>query len=100
MDVGTTIKQFRKKIGVNQQELADKSNITQAYLSQIENNKKDPNLSTLAAIADSLGVPLPILFFSSVSESDVPEHKKEAYAIMAPAINEMISSLFLNGNAN
>lgn len=100
MDVGRVIKDFRKRRGVNQHQLADMSNITQAYLSQIENNKKDPNLSTLKDICDALGVPVPVLFISAVSESDVPEQKKEAYSIMAPVIKKMMSSLFLNENAN
>jgi len=100
MDVGAVIKQFRKKLGINQLELASKSDITQAYLSQIENNKKDPNLSTLKSICRALEIPLPILFFSSISEGDVPDEKKEAYLIMAPAMKEMISSLFLNKYVN
>ena len=100
MEVGTTIKSFRKKLGISQEQLAEISNITQAYLSQIENNKKDPNLSTLKAVCDALNIPISVLFLSSISEDDVPEGKKEAYQIMAPAMKEMITSLFSTSYAD
>lgn len=64
MDLGETIKSIRKQKGLKQNEFAQLCNITQAYLSQIENNLKEPNLSTLRVISNNLGIPLPILFFS------------------------------------
>lgn len=62
MDLGQTIKSIRKQKGLKQNQFAELCEITQAYLSQIENNLKEPNLSTLKVISDKLETPLPILF--------------------------------------
>ena len=95
MDIGKVIKSIRKDKGLNQIELATNVEITQAYLSLIEKNKKEPNLSTLKKISNELDVPLPILFFLSLDEEDIPEKKKEAFNMIFPSVNSFIESLFL-----
>ena len=66
MDLGTAIRNIRKQRGQTQIEFASSCGITQTYLSQIENNSKEPNLSILKKISENLEVPLPILFFQDV----------------------------------
>lgn len=77
MDLGKTITSLRKKRNLKQNELADKCGITQAYLSHIENNKKEPHISTLKQISAALDIPLPIIFFLSMDDKDVTADKKE-----------------------
>ena len=52
------IRVFRKWRGMTGSELADKAGISQPYLSDIENGKRDGTLQTLVAIADALEVDL------------------------------------------
>jgi len=94
MNLGKSIQSARKKLKISQGELADASGITQAYLSQIENNKKEPNLSTLKKISETLNIPLPILFFSSLSSEDIPDDKKEAFSLINNSLNNLITSIF------
>ena len=47
-----------------------KKPISQSYLSQIENNQKEPNISTLKLISNQLQVAVPILFFLALDEAD------------------------------
>ena len=96
MDLGTTIKKIRQQKGVRQNSLAELSGITPTYLSQIESNQKEPNLSTLRAISEQLGMPLPILFFLSLDAEDVIPEKQIAYNHLAPSIKAMISEFFIN----
>jgi len=77
MNLGKTISDLRKKKNLKQFELAEKCNITQAYLSHIENNNKEPHISTLREISKALDIPLPIIFFLSMDEEDVSPDKKE-----------------------
>lgn len=56
------IKQYRIKNKLTQKELAHKINISQNYLSELENNKWDIKLSTLCEIADNLNVSPKSLF--------------------------------------
>lgn len=95
MNLGNTIKRVRKKKNIKQIELSNKCNISLTYLSQIENNKKEPALSTLREISNYLNIPLPILFFISLSEDDIPSEKREAYKFLYPSINNLITDIFV-----
>ena len=95
MDLGEAIKTRRKKLGLSQGDLAKLCQITQPYLSMIEKNKKEPNLSTIKILSEKLDIPLPVLFFTSLEESDIPESKRQAYGIIENSINSLIDSIFL-----
>jgi transcriptional regulator with XRE-family HTH domain len=95
MKLGDTLSGLREARGLKQREVAEKSKITQAYLSQIENNRKEPNMSTLRAISEILEVPVPVIFFLSMEQNDFPEKKKEAFAIISPLIKSLINDLFI-----
>jgi len=79
---------------MTQSELAVACGITQTYLSQIENNTKEPNLSTLKEIGNNLEVPLPILFFLSLEEQDLLSSKAEAFRTLSPSVNKLINDYF------
>lgn len=90
MNLGSIIKNIRKTKGETQNEFASSCGITQTYLSQIETNRKEPNLSTLRTISERLSVPLPILFFLSLTEDDVQPNKREAYKKISHSVNSLV----------
>lgn len=94
MNLGIIIKDGRKLQKLTQSEFASLCGITQTYLSQIESNLKEPNLSTLKVISENLQLPLPILFFLSLDIEDVDPSKREAFKIIKPSINAFISEFF------
>lgn len=94
MDLGSIIKNNRKQKGQTQNEFASLCGITQTYLSQIENNSKEPNLSTLKTISNNLDIPLPILFFLSITEDDVHPNKREAFGIVSPSVKSLVNEFF------
>lgn len=94
MDLGTAIRNIRKQRGQTQNEFANSCGITQTYLSQIENNSKEPNLSTLKEISKSLDIPLPILFFLSLSNEDVKPEKREAFELINPSVKSLVNEFF------
>ncbi|TSA32805.1 MAG: XRE family transcriptional regulator [Porphyromonadaceae bacterium] len=94
MDLGRTIKNIRKQKGQTQGEFATLCGISQTYLSQVENNLKEPKLSTLKSISEQLKVPLPILFFLSMTEEDVQPSKRQAFAIVSPSVNSLVNEFF------
>ena len=55
MTIGTIVKKRREAKRWNQQELADKANVTQATISRIEAENFDPRIGTLRSIATALG---------------------------------------------
>lgn len=94
MDLGNIIKTIRKQKGQTQGEFAISCGITQTYLSQIEGNLKEPNLSTLKSISENLEVPLPILFFLSMTEEDVQPNKRKAFQIVSPSVKSLVNEFF------
>jgi len=71
MNLGKAIKSVRSQLGLTQQELALRSNISVSYLSLLEQNKRDPSFSTIEAIAAALNIPLSILIFLSADRSEL-----------------------------
>lgn len=94
MDLGSIIKNSRKKKGQTQAEFALLCGITQTYLSQIESNSKEPNLSTLKIISEKLNIPLPILFFLSMTEDDIQPNKRKAFEIVSPSVKSLVNEFF------
>lgn len=68
--IGGTIKMIRTKRGLTQGQLAERADISVAYLSLIERHARTPNLEVLEQIATGLDVPLNILLLlaSDLSE--------------------------------
>ena len=55
-EIGSTIKERRKKLGVNQQTLADLAGVGINTLVAIERGEGNPQLATLLTILDTLGL--------------------------------------------
>ena len=94
MNLGNVIKNIRKQKELTQNEFASLCGITQTYLSQIERNLKEPNLSTLKTISQKLNIPLPILFFLSMTEDDVAPNKRKAFEIVSPSVKSLVNEFF------
>ncbi|MCB1073811.1 MAG: helix-turn-helix transcriptional regulator [Chlamydiia bacterium] len=96
MKLGQIISSVRKEKGYKQGVLAKELGITQTYLSQIERDKKEPNLSLLKKIANVLRIPLPIIFFFALEANDLPESKREIFNNIFPEAKDLIMSSLLN----
>lgn len=56
MDIGTKIKYLRNNWGWSQKDLAEKSGLSQTYISAIESGKKaNPGIKSIKGIADAFG---------------------------------------------
>jgi transcriptional regulator with XRE-family HTH domain len=91
MNIGSAIKTLRKERGLGQKELAQKCGLSVNALSQIETNSSFPHKSNLDAIARALEVPLSYLIFFSVTDSDVPEDRKEVFNTLNTALKKILS---------
>ena len=76
MDLGGKIKQMRNQLGLTQEELADRCELTKGYISQLENNLNSPSIATLTDILVALGSNLSE-FFKEESEEKVVFAKDE-----------------------
>jgi ribosome-binding protein aMBF1 (putative translation factor) len=67
--LGQSIRAAREAAGVSQVDLATAANISQGYLSQLEQDEREPTLPIAARIARALGVSLDELAASVTSSS-------------------------------
>lgn len=63
MDIGKRMKELRIQYGLTQQELADRSELTKGFISQLERNLNTPSVGTLLDIIQCLGT-TPAEFFT------------------------------------
>ena len=70
MEIGGKIKQLRMKNGLTLEELAERSELTKGFLSQLERNLTSPSIATLEDILEALGTTLGE-FFAEEKEAKV-----------------------------
>lgn len=68
--IGLRLKQFRKKRGITQEEIAKQLGVTVAYISNVENNKVKLNLRVLSFYANLLGVSIDYLLHTEQSNAN------------------------------
>jgi transcriptional regulator with XRE-family HTH domain len=68
-NVGTKLKRIRLSRNITLKTLAEKTGLTNGYLSRIENSQNFPPMSTLSRIAEGLGIDISY-FFISIGKKD------------------------------
>ena len=70
--IGETLKRIRHIYGMKATEMSNALGISNSYLSEIENNKKDPSLDLLHKYADIFGIRLSslILLSENIEEAE------------------------------
>lgn len=56
MSLGKKIKELRRKSGLSQKDLADYVGVSQAYISKIEEEKRQPTFRIVVLIANALNI--------------------------------------------
>lgn len=75
LKIGDSVRAMRRKVGINQGELADKAGINRSYLSMIENGKSNPTMDVIENLAHGLGVNPSVLMNAIAStERSEPKH--------------------------
>ncbi len=60
--IGLQIRRRRRRLGLNQCELARKSSISTSAMSKIENGRMSATIGSLKSVAEALDVPINLLF--------------------------------------
>ena len=76
MELGAKIRQLRNQLGLTQEELADRCELTKGYISQLENDLNSPSIAALTDILSALGSNLSD-FFREETEEKVVFTKEE-----------------------
>lgn len=89
--LGALLRSQRVAAQLSLRELAERTSVSNAYLSQLERGQHEPSLSILRAIALALGVPLEALLAQAgLLESDgaQPVRETEAAILSDPELSE------------
>ncbi len=80
--VGENIKMFRKKEGMNLEELSEKAGISISFLSNIEKGSRKPTLATVEKIATALNVGMAAILVNKETKAYFPEESEMTLNIM------------------
>ncbi len=78
MDIGRKVKNIRLRLGLTQEDLADRAELSKGFISQVERNLTSPSIATLQEILECLGTNLKE-FFSEPSEQKTVYKKQDLY---------------------
>lgn len=91
MNYGKAIKDLRVFFGENQEDFSHNVGISQGHLSAIEKGNKNPSPKALEKISKYTRIPTPVLSWLAIEDKDVHESKKEAFELLKPNIDNLIS---------
>ena len=106
MEIGSKIKELRMKNGLTQEELADRSELSKGFISQLERNLTSPSITTLMDILQCLGTSIGEFFNEAPDEQIVfgkqdyfvkedTEYKNEIKWIIPNAQKNTIEPIYL-----
>ena len=92
MNIGKAIRLCRVQKNMRQSELAVLADISVAYLSLIEQGKRDPNFSVLNAISRGLNIPLSILVFLATDKNELNDISPELFEKLSTTTLDLVKA--------
>jgi len=83
--LGTWVKTARKRQGLSQEALGEKTGLSSNYISLIERGQKQVTLTTLETISSALGIDLKAIFMDYQFKDKNQQLDKELVALMEQA---------------
>ena len=99
MDIGDRIKNRRLKLGLTQEELAARTELSKGFISQLERNLTSPSIATLMDILEVLGVDISD-FFARDEDEKVVFTPDDMFVKDDPEVNSSICWLVPNAQKN
>lgn len=99
MDIGSKIKELRIANGLTQEELADRSELSKGFISQVENNLTSPSIATLVDILQCLGTDLKY-FFRDDEDNQIVFSKEDYFEKTDEELKNTIQWIIPNAQKN
>lgn len=90
MEIGHALKVCRSSRKLSLDEVADRSGLSQSYISMIESGKREPTLSSIEKIAKALAVPTPILMFLAAGKDELQGLDAETSRLLSVAVLDVM----------
>ncbi len=99
MDIGHRMKELRIRYGLTQQELADRSELSKGFISQLERNLTSPSIGTLLDIIQCLGT-TPAEFFADEEPEQIVFRKEDYFIKESEGLSHTVQWLVPNAQKN
>lgn len=99
VEIGKKIRQLRMRKGLTQEELADRSELSKGFISQLENDITSPSIATLVDVLTCLGTDLKT-FFNEEEEDTVVFHEEDYFIKEDPELGNEIAWVIPNAQKN
>lgn len=99
MKIGAKLKELRILKGLTQEELADRSELSKGFISQLERDLTSPSIATLMDILQCLGTNLKD-FFNDTTEEQVVFHDKDYFEKLDTELKNKIEWIIPNAQKN
>ncbi len=99
MDIGKRMKELRIQYGLTQQELADRSELSKGFISQLERNLTSPSVGTLLDIIQCLGT-TPAEFFTDQEPEQIVFRQEDYFTKDMEQLHHQIKWLIPNAQKN
>jgi len=92
MNSGAAFKRIRFEKKLTQTFVAEKTGITQTYLSQIETGAKVPSQDMVNRLCKLYEIPNIVLTWLSTEEKDIKKNKRDIFNSLKPSMDSLILS--------
>ena len=99
MDIGNKLKELRVLKGLTQEELADRSELSKGFISQLERNLTSPSITTLMDILQCLGTSIGE-FFNEAPDEQIVFGKQDYFVKEDTEYNNEIKWIIPNAQKN
>ena len=99
MDIGNKLKELRVLMGLTQEELADRSELSKGFISQLERNLTSPSITTLMDILQCLGTSIGE-FFNEAPDEQIVFGKQDYFVKVDTEYKNEIKWIIPNAQKN
>ena len=99
MDIGNKLKELRVLKGLTQEELADRSELSKGFISQLERNLTSPSITTLVDILQCLGTSIGE-FFNEAPDEQIVFGKQDYFVKVDTEYKNEIKWIIPNAQKN
>ena len=82
-DVGIRIRMYRLRQGLTQEQLAEKANLHNTYIGQVERGEKNLTLVSLEKILQALGIPFSAFFEYMGPSTNGADYAAQCYSLIS-----------------
>lgn len=93
MNIAKRLTELREKQGLSMRKLAERSGVSQPFISSIESGKKQPTLDSLLKLSDGLGITLIDLLGEEPAANSLPKHLQDLLANAKQLSPDQLESL-------